>query len=171
MSCATEPTRRLRDTRHAENRSMNATALSVDGFKSILRQQVERICDEQGWRYNNEAERGWAFQRWCGELLSNREGLDASVDDGMFLTNDIKIDVALEDADRRVLYLVQSKFMSIAQSPPLIEDEIVSFFNRHQLLLTDPAWVQRHGSDQILEYIGDYKDRLDGGGAIYFILP
>ncbi len=41
---------------------MHATALSVDGFKSILRQQVEKIRAGQGWRYDNEAERGWAFQ-------------------------------------------------------------------------------------------------------------
>lgn len=130
---------------------MQATGLSVDDFKNLLRQQVERICADQGWRYDSEAERGWAFQRWAGELIIAREGLDTNVDDGMFLSNDLKFDVVLEDVDRRVLYLVQAKYPSLAQSPPLIEDEIVTFFDRHDTLLTKHDWIRRHASDQLLE--------------------
>jgi hypothetical protein len=106
----------------------NTTALSVDAFKNLLRQNVEKICADQGWRYDNEAQRGWGFQRWAGELLIQREGLNVSVDDGLFLANDLKIDVALEDVDRRFLYLIQAKYPSLAQSPPLLEDEVVTFF-------------------------------------------
>ena len=59
-----------------------STALSVDDFKHMLRQGVEKICADQGWQYDSEVHRGWAFQRWAGELLIQREGLNASVDDG-----------------------------------------------------------------------------------------
>jgi hypothetical protein len=142
--------------------------MSVDAFKSILRQQVEKICADQGWQYDTEADRGWAFQRWAGDLLIAREGLDADVDDGMFLANDLKIDVVLEDVDRRVLYLIQAKYPSLAQSPPLIEDEVITFFNRHDTFLTQSDWVRQHISDQLLEYISDYKERLESGWTIFF---
>jgi hypothetical protein len=142
--------------------------MTVDAFKNLLRQQVEKICTDQGWRYDTEAERGWAFQRWAGDLLIVREGLDANVDDGMFLSNDLKIDVVLEDVDRRMLYLIQAKYPSLAQSPPLVEDEVVTFFNRHDTLLTKQEWVKKHASDQLLEYVGDYRQRLDDGWAVFY---
>jgi hypothetical protein len=145
-----------------------AAQMSVDAFKRTVRQGVEEAAKTQGWNETKENERGYAFQKWVGELLIKREGLDANVDDGMFLSGDLMIDLALEDADRKLLYLVQTKYPSPAQSPPIPEDEVVSFLDRHNVLHDHPDWVRKHSNDQLIEYVGDYLQKLKDGWGIYF---
>jgi hypothetical protein len=58
--------------------------MSVDAFKKLVKEGVEDACKNQGWNNTKENERGYAFQKWVGELIIRREGLDANVDDGMF---------------------------------------------------------------------------------------
>src|SRR5208282_2675930 len=95
--------------------------MSVDAFKKIIREGVQAACKNQGWNETKENERGYAFQKWVADLIVQREGLDTNVDDGMFLSGDLMIDVALEDADRKLLYLIQTKYPSLAQAPPIPE--------------------------------------------------
>jgi hypothetical protein len=152
-----------------EEGNMSQTApLTVDGFKKVLRAGVERACKNQGWNEAKENERGYGFQKWVGELIIQREGLDANVDDGMFLSGDLKIDVALEDPDRKLLYLIQTKYPSLAASPPIPEDEVVAFLDRHNVLHDHPDWVRKHANDQLMEYVGDYLEKLKDGWGIYF---
>src|ERR1700692_2381682 len=77
----------------AENGAMNETIhtaqMSVDAFKKIVRDGVQIACKNQGWNETKENERGYAFQKWVGELIVQREGLDTNVDDGMFLSGDL----------------------------------------------------------------------------------
>jgi hypothetical protein len=80
----------------------------------------------------------------------------------------LKIDVAIEDADRKLLYLLQTKFPSPAQSPPILEDEVVAFLDRHSVLYDHPDWVRAHANDQLLEYVGDYGQKLKDGWGVYF---
>ena len=146
----------------------NSHQISVDTFKKLIRDGVHSICTEQGWNEDKDNERGYAFQKWVGQLIAQREGLSANVDDGMFLSGDLMIDVALEDADRKLLYLIQTKFPSIAQSPTVPEDEVVSFLDRHNVLNDHPDWVRSHANDQLLEYVGDYAQKLKDGWGVYF---
>jgi hypothetical protein len=150
------------------NNAAHPTQMSVDAFKRIVREGVQESCKRQGWNENKDTERGYAFQKWVGELLVQREGLEADVDEGMFLSGDLKIDVALEDTDRKLLYLIQTKYVSLAQSPPILEDEVVAFLDRHNVLFDHQDWVHRHANDQLLEYVGDYPQRLKDGWGIHF---
>ena len=52
-------------------------------------------------------------------------------------------------------------------NPGLNESEVHDFFERHGLLLT-AGWVHEHASDDLLEYVGDYKARLDDGWQMHF---
>jgi hypothetical protein len=149
------------------NNAAHPTQMSVDAFKKIVREGVQELCKSQGWNENKDGERGYAFQKWVGELIVQRERLEANVDEGMFLSGDLKIDVALEDADRKLLYLIQTKYVSLAQSPPIPEGEVVAFLDRHSDLLEHHQWVRQHANDQLLEYVGDYPQRLkDGWGGL-----
>ena len=150
------------------NETIHTAQMSVDAFKKIVRDGVQIACKNQGWNENKENERGYAFQKWVGELIVQREGLDTNVDDGMFLSGDLKIDVALEDADRKLLYLIQTKYPSLAQSPPVSEDEVVTFLDRHNVLYEHPDWIREHANDQLLEYVGDYRQKLKDGWGVYF---
>jgi AIPR protein len=147
---------------------IQSAQMSVDAFKKIVRDGVQAACKNQGWNENKENERGYAFQKWVGQLVIQREGLDANVDDGMFLSGDLMIDVALEDADRKLLYLIQTKYPSLAQSPPISEDEVVAFLDRHSVLYDHPDWVREHANDQLLEFVGDYRQKLKDGWGVYF---
>ena len=74
---------------------MNTTQISLDTFKNILRQQVEALCRDEQLNYDREGDRGYAFQKWCAELLIRRDGL--TVDDVItFANNDFQVDVVLE---------------------------------------------------------------------------
>jgi hypothetical protein len=43
--------------------------MSVDAFKKLVREGVEDACKNQGWNNTKENERGYAFQKWVGELI------------------------------------------------------------------------------------------------------
>ena len=146
----------------------STTQLSVDAFKRLVREGVNDTAKAQGWNEAKDNERGYAFQKWTGELLIRREGLDANIDDGMFLSGDLMIDLALEDADRKLLYLIQTKYPSLAQSPPIPEEDVISFLDRHSVLYDHPDWVRAHANDQLFEYVGDYAQKLKDGWGIYF---
>jgi hypothetical protein len=145
-----------------------ASSTSVDGFKQIVRDGVDEICREFGWHKDKDQERGYAFQRWVGRLFVARDGLDVDVEAGCFHANDLKIDLALEDVDRKVLYLVQTKFMSLAALPTIDEDPVTTFFERHSTFLDKPEWVQEHAGSELLDFVGNYRDRLEEGWLIRF---
>jgi hypothetical protein len=76
--------------------------LSVDAFRTTVRQEVEEICKENGWKFNEEQGRGFAFQRWTANLLCAHEGVDVDKIT-TFTTNDLKFDVIIEDDEQKVL--------------------------------------------------------------------
>lgn len=45
------------------------TKISVNEFKKQLRLEVEEIAKEQGWKIDNNAERGYAFQLWVASVF------------------------------------------------------------------------------------------------------
>jgi hypothetical protein len=51
--------------------------MSVDGFRTQLRREVENVCRDLGTNYDKEQERGFAFEVWSAELLLRIEGTDA----------------------------------------------------------------------------------------------
>jgi hypothetical protein len=66
-----------------------------------------------------------------------------------------------------VLYLIQTKFLAPNQKKPLDETEVNDFFSRHELLLSG-KWVERNASEELLEYVNDYKSRIDNGWQVHW---
>lgn len=140
---------------------------SVDAFRKKVLQEVEDICQVNGWKFANEQSRGFAFQRWVANLLCAHEGVDEEKV-ATFTTNDLKFDVIIEDDEQKVLYICQTKFASVSSNPDLNESEVHDFFQRHRLLLNKSDWVHQHAGDELLEYVGDYGTRLDDGWQVHF---
>jgi AIPR protein len=140
--------------------------LSVENFRNKVLQEVQEACTAQGLNFNTEQGRGFAFQKWAASLICDHEGVEEDKVTN-FSTNDLKFDVIIEDDDQKVIYFCQTKFVSVKSNPDLNESEVHDFFQRHQLLLNG-NWVHEHASDELLDFVGDYKTRLDDGWQAHF---
>jgi hypothetical protein len=113
----------------------------------------------------------FAFEVWAAELLLRIEGTDADPADLVYKTNDLKVDIAFEEEDGKVLVLGQTKFVSIASNPDVSETEVHDFFKRHEIFLDQDKWFAEHASEQLHDLLVDYRDRLKNGWAIkYYFL-
>src|SRR5262245_7259836 len=97
-------------------------AFSVDTFRSKVLGEVQTICKEEGWKFEVDQNRGFAFQKWVGSLICAHEGIDEE-NVTTFSTNDLCFDVIIEDDDQKVIYYCQTKYVSINSNPALIEGE------------------------------------------------
>jgi AIPR protein len=157
--------------RNAENQSVENSverpkSLSVESFRQQLRKEVMAVCQTLGKNYDKEQDRGFAFEIWVAELLQKIESIDADPEDSVFQTNDLKIDIAFEDEDSKLLALAQTKFVSIAANPDVPEHEVHDFFKRHELLSAHDDWVFEHASEELYDLISDYRERLKTGWKI-----
>jgi hypothetical protein len=147
---------------------MTTKALSTDQFRDLLRREIQHLCHDHSLNYDNEADRGYAFQVWVARLFAQRDaGIETDPEEASFSTNDCKIDVVLEDPNQKVLYLAQCKYPSVASNPPIDDGGVNDFFGRHALFL-DRAWVHKHASEDLQFYIGDYEDRLADGYQFHY---
>jgi hypothetical protein len=72
----------------------------------------------------------------------------------------------------KTLVLGQTKFVSIASNPDILESEVNDFFKRHDLFKDQGTWVMDHASDELLDLVGDYRERLAAGWKIqYYFIP
>ena len=147
---------------------MSDVGMSVDGFRQILRHEIEKICAELGKSYDKEQDRGYAFELWLAEMLIREYDIDLDPSLCTYQSRDLKIDVAFDDEESRSLVLAQSKFVSLSSNPNLEEDEVAAFFDRHNVFLEQSNWVRQHASDELLDLISDYKDRINSNWSVSF---
>jgi hypothetical protein len=114
---------------------MPKAKLSVHEFKQILRNHIEEIAKKQGWDINNSSERGVAFQLWMAKALCDYDqGFETEAEESLLRSRDLKADIALEDTNRRHMLIAQCKYESLSKKkrPPVDEEDVNDFFNRHQ---------------------------------------
>jgi len=143
-------------------------SLSTDEFRKQLRVELSNICDDLGKKYDNNQHRGYAFQIWVADLLLHQNEIEGDGRDYVYAANDLKIDVAFEDEESKTVCFAQTKCESIPSNPPIEEDEVVSFFGRHDILIEQTDWVRTHSSDQLHDIVCDYSKRLEDGWNINF---
>ncbi len=128
--------------------------------------ELKAVCSERGWSYDNNAQRGWAFQLWVAELFCRREGLDVSSEEAVFFNNDCGIDIILEDQNQKRYYLIQAKVMR--PSALVDEAEVSHLCDRHRLFL-DREWVKKHVTqDMQFDVLGGYEDLLKSGYSVHY---
>jgi AIPR protein len=143
-------------------------AMSVDAFRHRLRSEVEEICRDIGKSYDKETDRGYAFELWVARFLISENDLEIEPDSCTFQSKDLKIDVAFDDEESRLLVLAQTKYANINQTPDLSEDEVAAFFDRHEIFLKQAEWVRKHASDELFNIISDYPERVEHDWNITF---
>lgn len=139
-------------------------SLSVKQFRERLTSELREVASEQGWDQSKSSERGYTFQLWYGFLIDDVEtSFDTDAADAMLYSKDLGVDLVFEDATARRLLICQCKYQKPQSA--VAEDEVDSFFDRHDHLL-DRDWVQKHGSLAAQELLLDYSERVQQGWTI-----
>jgi AIPR protein/Restriction endonuclease len=147
---------------------MSQHKLSTDAFRQLIMQQLKEVCAERGWNYDNNAQRGWAFQFWVADLVCRREGLEADPEECTFLNNDCGIDIILEDQDQKRYHFIQTKLMRY--STRIEEPDVSHLCDRHNLFLDRP-WVTKHVTQEMqFDVLGGYEDLLKNGYTVHYYL-
>lgn len=142
--------------------------ISVKQFKEILKEQTQKICSDEGKDWNNEVHRGYAFQLWNAEIISNFEtNFETEFEDAVLGSKDLKADIVFEDTVNKQLLICQCKFTGLSKLKPMDEDEIISFFDRHQYYM-NRSWIEAHGSQDAIFLLADYSEKMKEGYKVIF---
>jgi hypothetical protein len=96
--------------------------MKIQDFKSDLRSELETICEEKRWNFENPRQRGMAFEDWCFNLLAQRyPTADNNLEDSIIRSDDSQIDVVFESKETEEIYLLQCKHPKIAANDPIPE--------------------------------------------------
>jgi len=150
---------------------MATQKVSVNEFKSILKEEIAGVAQSMSWNIDSTSGRGYAFQLWVAHLLCNYDrGFDTDPEEAILKSNDLKADLCLEDSNQKHLLIAQCKYLSLSKPPSVDETEVNDFFNRHERY-KEANWVKKHGSEDAIEFLGDYSEKLKGGYTVdyYFI--
>lgn len=134
--------------------------MSVENFRTELKREVQSVCATIGKNYDKAQDRGYAFEIWLADLLIRMQELDFEAEEHVFKANDLKVDIAFDDEEAKLLCLAQAKFVSLSSNPDIEEGEVNDFFKRNDIFTTQRDWVREHSSDQLWEYVADYPERM-----------
>lgn len=145
---------------------------STNEFNNHLTDSVKHICKEKQLTFDKDKDRGEAFSIWCIELLKNLNNLeDDSEDILMGGSSDLKIDFVLQDETEKIIYLVQTKFVSMGKRAKKRGDvniEDLEIFSQRHDKLRDSDWVRKYGNTTITGKLLDYKDLIEDGFKFNF---
>ncbi len=120
--------------------------MKISTFKSMLRSDIEQICETNAWDKNNAKQRGMAFENWCFNLLKERlPHADYEAEESILRTDDFEIDICLPSPETEEVFILQCKHYKLAQNPPIKDDDIKSFFATFDLL-TDKKLLKNRGT-------------------------
>jgi hypothetical protein len=109
--------------------------MKLEEFRGLLRKEIEVICKSHDWNVNDNKLRGMAFEDWCFDFFATRYPTAENIKtDSTLRTNDEGIDVVFESKDTEEVFLIQCKHPKIAQTEPIVEDEVIRFFSAFNLL-------------------------------------
>lgn len=134
---------------------------SVKEFQTYLSEQVNKVCNEEHLNFDKEKERSRAFNLWIAKLYKdNNRYIETDPEDALFgESNDLNIDLYLEDNNDNMIYLIQSEFTGTSKkskSSYVDEAKSSNFFNQHDNLM-DGAWIRKYGNKVARYYLRDYK--------------
>lgn len=145
--------------------------MKIQDFKNQIRTEVENICKQNNWDFNNVKQRGMAFEDWCFNLLCQKHPTaDNKKDMSIFRTDDGGNDIVFVSEDTKEAYIVQSKYPLPVQSHDIKEDEVKQFFSNFELFQESSYVSKRDNKNQrLLELSNDLKYWIQEKYNIYFI--
>ena len=104
--------------------------MKTETFMSQLRRDVEDICKENDWTFDNAKQRGMAFETWCFNIFKNSYNESENrLNDCVIRTNDFQIDICFPSKEFAI-YFIQSKYKKIAGKDPIDYSEVNAFLTR-----------------------------------------
>lgn len=143
-------------------------SISLNDFKDIIREEVQKICTLKNLNIDIEKQRSTAFNLWIADFYKNNNRyIDTDPEDALLgETRDLKVDLCLEDETNKVTYLIQGEYLGIGKkssSSSIDESKVESFFGNHENLM-DTKWIRKYGSKQAQEALIDYKKQITNQG-------
>ena len=132
---------------------------------------LESEADKYAAKYNYDGDRARGFEGYLVHLFAQEtgftdhlEGMEATnpsldLSDRILRSNDLSVDVVLEDPQEKQLLLVQAKWTSRNRKPS--EEELTHFLTVHDRLM-NPDYVAK-GGDHAQELLGDYASKIEDG--------
>ena len=100
-----------------------------------LRNNLKQICAKRQWDFQNNKQRGMAFEDWCFGLFADRyPAAENDPDHSIIRGDDTDIDIVFESKETDEIYILQCKHPKIAASEPISKSEVKSFFSTYHLL-------------------------------------
>lgn len=145
--------------------------MKLDDFRITLKQEMEVICQANGWKMDNEKLRGMAFEDWCFDFFADRYQIhDNKKADAILRNNDGGIDIIFESRDTQEVYIIQCKCPKLSSSDPISEESIKAFFANFALFKDQTYVVQRDGKNRRLYDLSiELNDWIERHFTIYFL--
>lgn len=143
-----------------------------NNFLSHLRDRVESIAKEESLDTSNYENRGYAFSIFVAEMFMQwdvalEEDIAEVVSRG---PNDKQIDIILQDAGAKIIYLIQAKCKGLSNKPkPMDPEPALAFLTTHDSIL-DVDNI-KNANNFIKDNLLDYKSQLDKGwkSRLYYV--
>jgi AIPR protein len=146
--------------------------MKLEDFKRELRTSLEKICAQKHWSFDNNKQRGMAFEDWCFNLFCERyPAAENDADQCVIRGDDAGIDIFFESKETEEIYILQCKHPKIAASDPIPEEDVKTFFSNYALLRDKLYLRHRQTNNPKLEELAvEFEYWLKSGYLINFIL-
>ena len=142
------------------------SGLSLNDFKNLLRDEVEKIAKDKQLNIDNLKDRSDCLNTWIASFYKNNyKYIDTDPEDAhLGGTKDLKIDLYLEDQTNKIIYLIQGEYLALGRkSRDIDEAKVESFLGNHYNLINS-KWIRDHGNHYAIELLIDYKKLIEKQG-------
>lgn len=145
--------------------------MKIQDFKSELTSSLKAICEEKRWSFDNQKQRGMAFEDWCFNLFSERyPAADNELEQSIIRGDDANIDIVFESKETEEIYILQCKHPKISANDPIPEDEVKSFFSTYRLLKDHEYFKERNTTNpKIGDLVSEFEYWEKQNFLIHFI--
>ena len=144
--------------------------MKLDSFRQQLRSEVQKICDSEAWNFDNNKQRGMAFENWAFNLLSEMYvDADNREQDCIVRTDDFQADIVFPSKEFQEVFYIQCKFDKPAASDPIDYSEVSKLFTIADYLFGDKQMNTTGFSDQIVQLFNEAENWKRENYRIHFI--
>lgn len=145
--------------------------MKLESFKTQLRRDVDSICSTKNWSYDNNKQRGMAFENWCFDFFSDMySDADNRESECLLRQDDFNIDLVFPSKEFEEVYYIQAKFDKPAATKPIDVDQVGAFFSAYEYLFEKRETViDGIQNDRVIQLFNEAKAWNNEGYKIYFI--
>ena len=146
--------------------------MKIQSFKSQLQAEVEEICDSRNWKFDNNKDRGMAFETWCFNFFSEKySSSDNRENECVLRSHDFGIDVVFPSAEFQEVFFIQAKYSSMAaKSKPIKYDLVEGFFSAYRYLFNKKDFdTSSIKNERVKQLFNEASMWTKDGYSVYFI--